>query len=148
MTFLGEFFHYGFWGMALVEFGKFGLFGNALYSLFIILYREEKNRIKTILAGTAVASCLASALMLTYIYRQVASGPVRLSLVILTFIWLSYFIFIPQMIIFLINKKRLKAGVKLQKITVSRVVLTLALTFGLIMIHIIIGLYVFRITPD
>lgn len=148
MTFLGEFFHYGFWGMALVEFGKFGLFGSALYSLFIILHREEKNNVRMILGGTAVASCLASVLMLTYIYTQIASGPVRLSLVMLTFIWLSYFIFIPQMIIFLINKNRLKAGVKLQKIAISRVMLTLALTSGLIMIHAIIGQYVFRITPD
>lgn len=150
MTFISDLFHYGFWGMALVAFGKFGIVGNVVYSLFVFFYKEERNDPKTILMGTPVASCLASALMLISIYADGGQDPIKLSVVIIVFIWLYYFILIPQIAIFLINK-RLRQTAAIHKRTISlalRAALTLVLPFGLAIIHIVVGQFIFGITPD
>ncbi|HYA48104.1 MAG TPA: hypothetical protein VEG35_00270 [Burkholderiales bacterium] len=146
MTFLADLFHYGFWGMAVVEFGKFGILGNAICSLFIAFFGEDKSTIKTLLAGTAAASCLSSALLL--IHAEAGSGPVRLSLAIIVFIWLWYFIFIPQSVILSINRKLVKTGALRWRMIALRIVFTVVLPCLLAFLHAVVGQNVFGITPD
>jgi len=146
---VGGLFNYGFWGMALVEYLKYCLIGNAGYTLLIFLRREIGDNLKKIALGTFVITVLCSALMIGSLDRG-SGGPPGFSLIIILTIWLWYFIFIPQWLIYVITKTIVSSATKQfrLKAALSRLVLTLLLPFSLILIHILIGQYVFNITPD
>jgi hypothetical protein len=143
----GGFFHYGFWGMALVEYLKYCLIGNAVYTLLIFLRNEIGNTLKKIALGTFVITALCSALM---IGRLSAGELFGLSTIIILTAWLWYFIFIPQWLIYFITKGLSTPATKRPRLKAAiwRLLLTFLLPFSLVLIHILIGQFVFNITPD
>jgi hypothetical protein len=150
MKFISDFFHYGFWGMALIEFGFYSLIGNLVFSLFIVFYGEAKNKIKIILFGTPFVSLISTALLLRKITQENDQTPIGLGLRVIFFIWMSYFILIPQLAMRAIIKASLRPPGKGDRLLALglRVVLSVILPYVLAIIHGTIGSRIFGITSD
>ncbi len=144
MNFIGDFFHYGFWGMAIVELGQFGLVGNALFSVFALLLKGKHSRLRTLLLMTPLAATPSFILMLITLNSRERSHPIGGPVAIILFIWLCYFIFIPQGLFHLIRAK----GFGAKPIFLWRLALTAIFCVALAVVHIIIGQGVLGITPD
>jgi len=149
MEILGNFFNLGFWGMGLsLFFLPLSLIGNGIYSIFVLIFDEKRNVSRTLLIGTIIISIICSSVGQMIVNRT--WEPLNAFYVIGTVLWLWYFILVPQMLIRLIIskiKKTESAGLRLRR-AILRLVLTALLPFGLCVLHIIIGVYVFGITPD
>jgi hypothetical protein len=131
-------FKWGFWKVSLSYYILFGLLGNSIYSLLIIIRSQIGDRPKKIVIGALAVSFFCCPLMYFFLSSQ---SPVGYRWVITMTVWLWYFIFIPQLLIYGITKSILTLDRKryLPLIVLLRLVLTVALLICLLGLHFLIG---------
>lgn len=124
----------------------FALIGNGTSSLLIILKEKMGDSIWKIALGALAVATLGVGWLFV---REWQGEPVEISGVLTGTFWAWYFVFVPQLLIFLILRRKKANGTGTRRIRIAwRIALTLFFPIALSCVHWIIGIRVLHITPD
>lgn len=118
-AYLDEFLRFGFTGLGLIIWWYLGIISNVIISIIISIKKEEKATIKSI----TLFSLGFAILSVVYLLITSSENLAHIFLPLFWFFWIFYFIFIPQILIFLINKKILEIEFSKKNILIKKIIL-------------------------